>query len=113
MLLQAKLDDMYCKRAQGAFVRSRAKWIEEGEENTSYFSSLEKRRQGNKAVSSSLIKGVECKDVKTIEKEVFIFFLETSTHLCTLTLILPSFWIELRISYPKLMMLLKNFVSLI
>lgn len=107
MLLQAKLDDMYCKRAQGAFVRSQAKWIEEGEKNTSYFSSLEKRRQGNKAVSSLLIKGVECKDVKTIEKEVFRGFL------CTLTLILPSFWIELRISYPKLMMLLKNFVSLI
>ncbi len=30
LILQTKLDDMYCKRAQGAFVRSRAKWIEKG-----------------------------------------------------------------------------------
>lgn len=31
--LQPKLDEMYIQRAQGAFIRSRAKWIEEGEKN--------------------------------------------------------------------------------
>lgn len=29
--LQSKFDDLYLKRAQGAHVRSRARWIEEGE----------------------------------------------------------------------------------
>lgn len=28
--LQAKLNSMYLRKAQGAFVRSRAKWMEEG-----------------------------------------------------------------------------------
>jgi len=74
LLLQGKLDDMFSKRAQGAFVRSRAKWIEEGEKNTSYFSNLEKRRQENKAISSLLINGVECKDNKTMENTVFAFY---------------------------------------
>lgn len=84
LLWQTKLDDMYCKRAQGAFVRSREKWIEEVEKNTLCFSSLEKRRRGNKAVSSLLIKGVECKDVKTIEEEVFIFYRNLYTYVLSL-----------------------------
>lgn len=29
--LQEKLDHLYLKKAQGAYLRSRAKWIEEGE----------------------------------------------------------------------------------
>lgn len=43
--LQSNLDQVYLKRAHGAFIRSRAKWIEEGEKNTVYFCGLEKRRQ--------------------------------------------------------------------
>lgn len=41
MELQTRLDNMYLQRAQGAFVRSRAKWIEAGEKN-SYFGNLER-----------------------------------------------------------------------
>lgn len=52
LTLQTKLDEIHLKRAKGAFVRSRAKWIEEGEKNTSYFSNLEKKRQENKANKS-------------------------------------------------------------
>lgn len=29
--LHSKLDEIYTKRAKGAYIRSRAKWIEEGE----------------------------------------------------------------------------------
>lgn len=43
--LQSKLGVMYLYKAKGAYVRSRAKWIEEGEKNTAYFCNLEKRRQ--------------------------------------------------------------------
>ncbi len=50
--LQAKLDRMYLMKAQGAFVRSRAKWMEEGEKNTAYFCRLEKRRQQSNAIHS-------------------------------------------------------------
>lgn len=42
MELQAKLHDLYLQIAQGAFIRSRAKWIEAGEKNSSNFSHLEK-----------------------------------------------------------------------
>lgn len=50
--LQTKLDNLYLKKAQGAYIRSRAKWIEEGEKNTSYFSGLEKKkRQERKTIS--------------------------------------------------------------
>ncbi len=41
--LQAKLNDLYTNKVNGAFVRSRAKWIENGERNTAYFFALEKR----------------------------------------------------------------------
>lgn len=39
--LQVKLDDMYRVKAKGAFIRSRARWIELGEKNMSYFYGLE------------------------------------------------------------------------
>lgn len=33
---QTKLDELYCQKAKGAFIRSRSKWLEEGEQNTHY-----------------------------------------------------------------------------
>lgn len=39
---QHKLDDLYKLRAEGAFVRSRRRWLEEGEQNSAYFFRLEK-----------------------------------------------------------------------
>lgn len=74
MELQSKLDNLYLERAQGAYIRSRAKWIEEGEKNSSYFSNLEKNRQQRNSVSCLMIQGEECKDSKLIEKEVFQFY---------------------------------------
>lgn len=34
---QIKLNEMYLNKAKGAFVRSRKRWIEEGEQNSVYF----------------------------------------------------------------------------
>lgn len=34
---QSQLDKMFLEKANGAYVRSRARWIEEGEKNSSYF----------------------------------------------------------------------------
>ncbi len=42
---QNKLDDIYRRKAEGAFARSRKKWLEEGEQNSSYFFLLEKQLQ--------------------------------------------------------------------
>jgi len=53
--LQANLDNLCIMKAQGAFVQSHAKWLEEGEKNTAYFCQLEKRRQKNNAVNSLIV----------------------------------------------------------
>lgn len=31
--LQTQLDDIYTEKANGAFIRSRARWLEQGEKN--------------------------------------------------------------------------------
>lgn len=43
--LQSQIDELYLIKAQAAYIRSRAKWVENGEKNTSYFCNLEKCRQ--------------------------------------------------------------------
>lgn len=40
--IQTQLDNMYMEKAKGAFIRSRARWIEQGKKN-SYFFNLEKQ----------------------------------------------------------------------
>lgn len=41
--LNLELDEAYLDLAKGAYTRSRAKWLEEGERNSRYFFALEKR----------------------------------------------------------------------
>ncbi len=72
--LQAKLDSMYRMKAQGAFVRSRAKWMEEGEKNTAYFCRLEKRRQQSNAIHSLIINDEVSTDPKLISEEIYSFY---------------------------------------
>lgn len=74
LILQTKLDDIYTKKAKGAYIRSKAKWIEEGEKNTAYFCRLEKARQEKSNLGTLLINDIECSDPKTIAGEVFCFY---------------------------------------
>uniref|UniRef100_A0A3Q3ASU9 Reverse transcriptase domain-containing protein n=1 Tax=Kryptolebias marmoratus TaxID=37003 RepID=A0A3Q3ASU9_KRYMA len=74
LTLQAKLDSIYERKAQGAFVRSRAKWTEEGEKNSSYFCRLEKRRQVKNHIQSLIINNNECTDQILIAKEISNFY---------------------------------------
>ena len=53
--LKQKLELQQLDRARGAQVRSRIKWIEEGEKNTKYFYNLEKAR-GNRKIITRLTK---------------------------------------------------------
>ena len=47
--LRNKLERIYDYKLKGIIIRSRARWVEEGEKNSSYFLSLEKR---NKAIGT-------------------------------------------------------------
>lgn len=40
---QHGLDEIYKRRAEGAFVRSRRQWLEEGEQNSAYVFRLERQ----------------------------------------------------------------------
>ena len=46
-----RLDKLYTEKTKGRQIRSRVKWIEEGEKNTAFFLRLEKTRQTKKAIN--------------------------------------------------------------
>lgn len=50
--LKEEIDNAYINMAKGAFIRSRAKWLELGERNSSYFFALEKRNQKRNNISA-------------------------------------------------------------
>lgn len=50
--LETELSELINKKAKGAQIRSRANWIENGEKNTAYFLSLEKKRQLSNVIKS-------------------------------------------------------------
>ena len=73
-LLQSKLDNLYIHRAKGAFVHSRRKWIEEGEQNSSYFFKLEKRNHNINSVTKLCYDGVITEDPKKISEICKLFY---------------------------------------
>ena len=49
--IENELEEIYNRRAIGAQIRSRVKWLEEGEKkNTKYFLNLENNRQTQKSI---------------------------------------------------------------
>ena len=50
--LKEELDELYRKKAKGYQIRSRAKYVEDGERSTKYFLGLEKQRQSHNCISS-------------------------------------------------------------
>ena len=46
-----RLDKLYTEKTKGRQIRSRVKWIEEGEKNTAFFLGLEKTTQTKKAIN--------------------------------------------------------------
>lgn len=65
---QIKLDEMYRQKAKGAFIRSRSKWLEEGEQNSRYFFSLEKYRSTNNSISKLNVNGAITEDHRKISE---------------------------------------------
>lgn len=66
--LKLEFDKAYLELAKGAYIKSRAKWLEEGEKNSSYFFAVEKRNSKRKTLSTLNIDGVTTKDPKEISE---------------------------------------------
>ena len=77
--ISLQLDDLYLNLARGAFVRSRAKWLEEGEKNSTYFFALEKRNGQRKMLNCLNINGKICNDATQISSHVYNFYKELYT----------------------------------
>lgn len=71
--LQSNLDNLYLEKAKGAFICSRARWIEEGEKNSFYFFSLEKQGQTKKKINKLLINCVTIENQDQINEEIRVF----------------------------------------
>uniref|UniRef100_A0A3Q3AHM4 Reverse transcriptase domain-containing protein n=1 Tax=Kryptolebias marmoratus TaxID=37003 RepID=A0A3Q3AHM4_KRYMA len=63
---QLKLNEIYLQKAKGAFIRSRKKWIEAGEQNSAYFFNLEKHHGKLNLIQHLNINGVLTDDPKKI-----------------------------------------------
>ena len=51
--LKNKLDALLTEKTIGYQIRSKSKWIEEGEKNTAYFLNLEKNRQSQSVIKKN------------------------------------------------------------
>lgn len=71
--LQNQLDSLYLERAKGAFIRSRARWLEEGEKKT-YFFGLEKQRQTKKKINILLVNNLRNDSQEQINEEIEHFY---------------------------------------
>jgi len=72
--LQPQLDELYSEKANGAYIRSRARWIEKGEKSSSYFFGLEKQRQTKKKINKLEINEIIIEDHKEIQNEIWLFY---------------------------------------
>lgn len=63
---QGKIDNLYKAKAEGAFVRSRRRWLEEGEQNSAYFFRLEKSQSVYNTIEQLRIGDTVCDDAKLI-----------------------------------------------
>uniref|UniRef100_A0A3B4WDT5 exodeoxyribonuclease III n=1 Tax=Seriola lalandi dorsalis TaxID=1841481 RepID=A0A3B4WDT5_SERLL len=73
-ILQVQIDDMYREKANGAFIRSRARWLEQGEKNTSYFHGLEKQRQSKRRINRLKKNEDIIDDQKQVKDEIWLFY---------------------------------------
>ncbi len=49
--LQSKLDNIYKYKAEGSYIRSRRKWLEQGEQSSAYFFRMEKHNSRNLTIN--------------------------------------------------------------
>ena len=71
---QLKLDEIYRLKAEGAYVRSRKQWLEEGEQNTAYFFRLEKSRSKTNCIQKLHIDGTVTDDPQKVSNHCLMFY---------------------------------------
>jgi len=73
---------VYKKKVEGAFIHSKRKWLEEGEQNSHYFFSLERRNFVSNTINKLNIDGVTTDDHTVISQYCSEFFnnLYTSSY---------------------------------
>lgn len=64
--LQNQLDDIYKRKAEGAFIRSRQRWLEKGERNSAYFFFQLERNHSKNTISHLNINGILTHDPRSI-----------------------------------------------
>ncbi len=69
-----ELDRIYEFKARGAFIRSRKKWLEEGEKSTKYLFNMEKRNVECTSMVKLNINGKLTETVKEISRYVADFY---------------------------------------
>ena len=72
--LESELDRHYTFKAQGAQIRSRAEWIEEGEKNNKYFLQLENSRQQANVIHCLTVEDNEVYTSSEILKQLISFY---------------------------------------
>lgn len=72
--LQTELDDLYKQKAKGAFVRSRTRWLEKGEQNSHYFFNLERHHSKINSINSLNVDGVMVDNYRAIATYCSDFF---------------------------------------
>ena len=72
---QAELENLYDYIADGAILRSKARWYEEGEKNTKYFLSLETSNKSKSCIRKLIIDdSVEITDQAAVRKKIKTFY---------------------------------------
>ncbi len=77
--LQHKLDNLYKHKAEGAFIRSRRKWFEEGEQNSAYFFRLEREQAKINQIKKLMVDGNITDDPRNIAKFFAKFYSDLYT----------------------------------
>ena len=72
--LKLKLDLLYHEKAKAAQIRSRAKWVEDGEKSTSYFLKLEQKHQTFNNIDRLQANGIIIEDNKQILEECALYY---------------------------------------
>uniref|UniRef100_A0A3P9LHW9 Reverse transcriptase domain-containing protein n=1 Tax=Oryzias latipes TaxID=8090 RepID=A0A3P9LHW9_ORYLA len=80
--LQSELNKVYEEKARGAFVRSRRKWLEQGEKCTKYFFNLEKRNFEISCIRQIKIGNSISEDTKKVSQYVAKFYQRLYTKDC-------------------------------
>ena len=72
---KTKLNNLYNYIADGAILRSKYRWYEEGEKCSKYFLSLEKRNKTSSCIPKLLMEdGQEITNLEHIRKEIKSFY---------------------------------------